>query len=133
MDRKQKYAAIVLTLAFLFPPALGFAETSGPSLFFTGNEVNEINRAYALLPQTQTPRPMHLLHLDSILYFSSAQWSVWLQGKKWTPDMRDDRITIQEVGRDYIRLKALLQNGRMVEIARLELNQSLNLLTGEIQ
>lgn len=47
--------------------------------------------------------------------------------------MRDDRFTIQEVGRDYLRLKATLQNGRVVDQVKLRTNQALNLLTGEVQ
>ncbi|MDX9689087.1 MAG: hypothetical protein EOM37_06795 [Proteobacteria bacterium] len=133
MDRQQKFAAIALVLAFLSQPSTSNAGASSPSLFFTKQETSEINRSYAQLPQTQLQRPIHLLHLDSILYFTPTQWSVWLQGKKWTPEMRDDRFTIQEVGRDYLRLKATLQNGRVVDQVKLRTNQALNLLTGEVQ
>lgn len=123
---------IFLFFLFLLIPDYSFAAADNPSLFFNSQEIKAINEQVRSLPPSQSTLSRHLVHLDSILFFGPNKWTVWMQGKKWTPETDSPDLHIINVNAEAVYLSALLQSGEAVSNIELKPHQSLNLLTGKV-
>ncbi|MFA6279649.1 MAG: hypothetical protein WC612_02515 [Bdellovibrionales bacterium] len=108
------------------------AQEAPPSLFYTPQEVWQIETALRREEPALLAQAKHVLHCGSIMYVSADQWTVWLQGEKWTPQTDRPNLHIQSVEPDSVRLSILLLGEKEPREVTLRTNQSLNLLTGAV-
>lgn len=122
---------LAFTLFFLCG-AVPSTHAQAPSLFFTQDQRAQIDEEVRKTPPDIAARARHLLHLSSIMYFGADNWTLWLQGKRWTPSTTDPNVTIRSVTPTDVRLSVKLQNGAILDSVLLRPHQSLNLLNGEV-
>jgi hypothetical protein len=73
-----------------------------PSLFFSVEEAQQIDR---LSHQTAPEKVLADITLDAIFYYGPADWTLWLQNRRWTPATEDDGIRVLSVGPGAVRLR----------------------------
>ncbi len=96
---KSLYA---LSLALLL--LSGFARAESPpetSLFFTPEET----RVAEKLAFKNAPMGQGDLRLGAIFYSDPNDWTLWLQGERWTPETRRSDLRILSVTPDTVRLR----------------------------
>jgi len=125
----KRACTILLCLSGLLMPPRP-AHTA--SLFFTPENIQHIEEQIKNNPPAAPAASKHLLHLESILYFTANHWVVWMQGEKWTPQTQRAGITLRDVTPDHVRLSLHLQGETAESDITLAPHQSLNLLTGKI-
>lgn len=102
------------------------------SLFYSQEQLQKIDEEVQNTPRTLDTRPKHLVHLGSIVYSGPRDWSVWLQGEKWTPLTKRGDIQLVAVTPDFADVRLMLQGETRPTTVRLKPQQSVNLLTGKI-
>lgn len=103
-----------------------------PSLFFMQEERAHIDREIQKNPPDASSRAKHILHLGSIIYFGPENWSIWVQGEKWTATTEQRDIKVLAVTQNEVHLSVKLRSGRLMPHVLLHPHQSLNLLTGQV-
>lgn len=109
--------SIVLTLCMALLPFPGLAaETLPSSLFFTDEAIADIHAA--------TIRDdVRNLHLDAIAFYSAQRWTLWIQGKAWTPADVSKDFTILAVTPSSVTMK-LHRDGEEPRTLTLKTGQS---------
>ncbi len=125
----MKTITVCLFAVFLLSPAL--AQAASPpraSLFLTPQEEHEA----AALARRLAPSGKGNIHLGAILYYGANDWTLWLQGEKWTPETSREDIEVLDVSEDRVRvLWNNPENKKQVEVV-LRPNQSYQIATGEV-
>ena len=86
----------------LFSFSAQASDTPRTSLFFTQDEQRAIDKLNH--PTEPTAPPSHLT-LGAVMYYGPRDWSVWLQGERWTPDTPDHGdLHIVSVTPDTVRV-----------------------------
>lgn len=119
-----RFILAIMLLATL--PAL--AEPMPRSLFFSGDELAQINAAVAEEPLAGGKDAA--LRLGAIMYLAPDRWTVWLQDRAFRPDTRDERISIVSVTPASVTLTVTSPLTGQRQTVTLHPNQSYNLLTG---
>ncbi|MDD3182025.1 MAG: hypothetical protein PHD48_04375 [Alphaproteobacteria bacterium] len=127
-----RFCLLTCLLMCLLTLGNGAAQARAPSLFFTQEERLRIDEEVRKNPPDAAVRAKHLLHLSTILFFGTDDWSIWLQGEKWTPATDKPDIHILAVTPDEVHLSVKLHSGRIIEHVLLRPHQSLNLLNGQV-
>jgi hypothetical protein len=107
-----------------------FATPAQASLFFSVDEKAQIN---ALIQKNRSEdQAKHLIHFSSLLYFGPTRWTIWLHGRKWTPQTKDKHIKINEVTKSGVSLT--IKHPALTGIRHVTLcpHQSFSLLTGQV-
>lgn len=120
---------LAFSLLSFASPAFGQNEAS---LFFTPTERQTIESEIRQNPPEQTVRSKHLLHLSSILYFAPDRWTIWLQGRRFTPQTQAPDITILQVTADAVSLHYKRAGSSETIQVTLRPHQSVNLLSGSV-
>jgi hypothetical protein len=96
---KSRIIKISCLAMLLATPAL--ADTPA-SLFFTPKEVEKI----AALPTGNAPHEdlSPDIHLGAVLYYGPDDWSVWLQGTRWTPGTEHPGLRIIGVSPNRVEM-----------------------------
>ena len=123
---------ILRLICFLTLFCVCFQQASASSLFFTNEQTQQIDEKVLNAPHKNAVQPKHLLHLSSIIFVGSNDWTIWLQGEKWTSSSRNPDIKIIHVSSEHVDLSVCLQGETMPRTFRLRPQQSLNLLTGAL-
>jgi hypothetical protein len=97
------------------------------SLFLTPQELYEAEMLARKLP----PAPEGDIHLGAVLYYSPDDWTLWLQGEKWTPETVRGDLRVLEVTEDGVRLMWRDDKRQEHEIT-LKPNQSYQIATGKV-
>lgn len=119
----------LLAFCLLAPPCYAMTPSS---LFFTEDEMRQIEEHVQKKPHVFAPIGKHQLHLGTILFYGPSNWSIWLQNEKWTPETSKPHLRVIEVTADYVKLRVIPFDGQAPIEATLRPHQSLNLLTGAI-
>jgi|GEM_PF-5184319 len=82
----------------------GFASPDSGSLFFTDEEVILVEGILAKSSGQDINPHSNSITLGAILFYGPGNWTVWLQGEKWTPSTRRSEIKILGVAPDHVRL-----------------------------
>ncbi len=114
---------------FLVFSAPSYATEVPPSFFFSPDEMQKITQE--IKKSNQTTMPKHVIRLDSLMYFGKDRWTLWMQGKKWTPKTQSKDIEILSVTPTHATLSITLQGSMEKKKITLHTNQSFDLLTGE--
>jgi len=109
-----------------------WAQEPLPSLFFTPDEVTQVEAEIAARPNAFAGKDQTHLHLDSLLYFGPDRWSAWLQGERWTPTTQKPSLHIVSVNPDSVTLALPAQGSRPAQTVVLHVHQSVDLSTGKI-
>jgi hypothetical protein len=125
-----KSALLSCALIIIILPSTAWCEDS--SIFFNAKEIDRIEHAFVSTPPDIEAHNKKSIKLESILYFSSDNWTVWLQGRKWTPESQDKTISLIEVTPEWIKARVALADQKSIRIVKLRPNQILNLVTGSI-
>lgn len=100
----------LLLLITLCAPALA-RDWPTASLFLTQKESEQATRlARQAFPAAGGIR------LGAILYFGEDDWTIWLQGEKWTPETRRDDIRVIAVTPRSVTLIIRDENGEDKEV-----------------
>ena len=97
------------------------------SLFLSQEDMNKANR---LAAQTR-PAGTGDIRLGALMYYAPDDWSLWLQGEKWTPQTRRDDLRILEVTSSDVQI-AWRDDDNQEHSIRLKPNQSYQIATGLI-
>lgn len=122
----------VTILAFALLPVCTHASETKSSLFFKPNEIAQIEHAVRAAQPLLLSQTRHVLHCGSIIYIDEDNWSVWLQGEKWTPETDKPNLHIIEVAENEVRISVQIAGNDGYKEITIKPNQSLNLLTGEL-
>jgi hypothetical protein len=119
----------IVTAAFVFSSAHA-AENGIPeaSLFFTPQEAHDAEA----LAQRLAPAGQGDIHLGAVLYYGPHDWTLWLQGEKWTPETSRDNVQILDVTENNVRLLWRGEDGSDKAEITLKPNQSYQISTGKI-
>ena len=135
-----KYSAILILLTISIVPAkatvflgkaLDFPNAKDFSLLFTLQEQQQIRQAYHKAYARQDV-PLHQathLHLNAILYMDEDYWTVWVNGRKITPDSPSTHLTIHEVSATHVHCTWL--HARQSYEVELRINQTFTPKTSE--
>ena len=133
----RNYARLTLALLFGLIAALPHNTCAADasvrsSLFFAPEEVATIKNEAARKPDLFALDEKYKLTLQSIVYYTPNDWTIWLHNRAWTPATRDPNIHILKVTAQSVTLTATGANGRKTEPLTLHPHETLNLLTGEV-
>ena len=103
-----------------------------PSLFFTPQEEASIETAVRREQPKLLGQAKHVLHCGSIMYIDETRWTIWLQGERWTPEMKRPNLHVIAVTPYAVRLSLVMAGETSKREVTLRPHQSLNLLTGDI-
>jgi hypothetical protein len=88
----MKIAGATIILALFFAvPALATDEYVA-SVFFTPDEMAKI--ATPQVPKAPDLVPLTDIHLGAVFYYGPNDWTVWINGEKWTPQIRRPELSI---------------------------------------
>lgn len=127
MEKKIFLIALILAV-----PAPLQAQDAAASLFYSPQEIWQIETALRREQPALLTQAKHVLHCGSLVYVGPDQWTVWLQGEKWTPQTDRPNLHILSVTPDSVRLSILMRGEKEPREVTLRPNQSLNLLTGAV-
>ncbi len=122
----KKISALLLLLA---TPAFA-AENNAPppaSLFFTPSETHEAER----LAAHEAPTGAGDIRLGAIMYYGPQDWSLWLQGEKWTPETSRDDLHILQVSPNDVHLSWRDDEKGETHLITLHPNESYQIATGK--
>jgi len=124
-----RVATYAIAVIGAFAPAQA-QETGLPqtSLFFTPQEAHEAET----LAQRLAPAGRGDIHCGAIFYYGPKDWTVWLQGKKWTPETSRDDLQILEVTASDVRLLWHGEDGASPVAFSLKPNQSFQIATRKV-
>ncbi|MDD4615829.1 MAG: hypothetical protein PHW76_01750 [Alphaproteobacteria bacterium] len=98
------------------------------SLFLTPQEEHEAE----MLARRLSPPGKGDLHLGAVLYYGPEDWTLWLQGEKWTPSTRREGIKILEVGESAVRILWTNPEDNAPLEVTLHPNEAYQIATGKI-
>ncbi|MDR3423472.1 MAG: hypothetical protein P4M13_00120 [Alphaproteobacteria bacterium] len=98
------------------------------SLFFTPQE----SRAAEILAQKAQPAGQGDIRLGAVMYYGPHDWTLWLQGEKWTPETSRPDLRVEEVSANEVRLSWRAEDGSGERDFTLKPNQSYQIATGKI-
>jgi len=125
----KKFIGIVMTGCCVASLAQA-AEAPNTSLFFTPDNVQKVE---ALLLQKPIEKNANAdVHLGAVFYYGPAEWVVWLQGERWTPDTRHDDIRIIDVAPELVHVQITSASGGPLRDVSLKPHQTYQLSTGRI-
>lgn len=88
------------------------AEKEAPvSLFFTNKEMEQIESLAAKTPDQTLAPDRFSVSLGAVIYASPSDWTIWLQGERWTPTTAHSFISVKEVDFNRVKLSLLLPGG----------------------
>jgi hypothetical protein len=133
-------AILTATLSALwgydYPPRASMAAT--PEIPAAINHTETKNEPETIQPQPiaeftpQTAPPMDKIKLDAVIYYSPDDWTVWMQGKRWTPSSNDPRLHIISTAPDKVRLSITNAVGGATKEITLRPHQVYDPATGKI-
>ncbi|MFA5041240.1 MAG: hypothetical protein WC464_06380 [Bdellovibrionales bacterium] len=124
----KQYLLILLSLLWITPAYALESSVPQVSLFLTPQETFEASMLARRLP----PERKGEIHLGAVLYYGQDDWTLWLQGQKWTPETIRSDIRILEVTANDVRLSIREEHGTDEKIITLKPNQSFEIATGKI-
>ncbi len=127
----RKKVLFLAALILVVPTPLQ-AQDAATSLFYSPQELWQIETALRREGSTLLTQAKHVLHCGSLVYVGPDQWIVWLQGEKWTPQTDRPNLHILSVEPESVRLSILMRGEKEPREVILRPNQSLNLLTGAV-
>jgi len=123
---KQAFFLVAALISF---PAYALENDALPStsLFFTTQEIFEAS-VQAHRVSFQKPDE---IRLGAVFYYAPGDWTLWLQGEKWTPDTSRGNLRVLDVTADSVRIAVKGPDGTETDIA-LKPNQAYDIKTGNI-
>lgn len=121
--------AAIAALLICFPASA--AEEIAPpqaSLFFTPQEAHEAE----MLAQKLTPAGQGDIHLGAVMYYGPHDWTLWLQGEKWTPETTRNNLHVLNVTANDVRLSWQDESNSAVHEITLRPNQAYQIATGKV-
>jgi hypothetical protein len=122
----------VMTLIAVFLCFSAHAQDNGAlpstSLFFTAQEAHEAE----VLAQKLAPAGQGDIHLGAVMYYGTNDWTLWLQGEKWTPETSRDDLRVLEVTATAVRLSWRDEEDKTTREITLKPNESYQISTGKI-
>lgn len=120
---------LLLCLIVLSGP-LYAAENSLPqtSLFFTPEQTRQAESK----ARQNAPAGSADIHLGAVFSYGPDDWTLWLQGEKWTPQTRRDDLRVDSVSAEHVRIVWRDENDAEHMIT-LQPNQSYQMATGSIR
>jgi hypothetical protein len=133
----SRFLAIALLASTVFLPLSAHAQTapqaSSPSLFFTNDEIGRIETLAAKTPAVEPAAEQNTVTLGAIVYAGPNDWTVWLQGKRWTPATNNPHLRITNVQHDKVQLIVAPWGSGTARDITLRPFESYSPLTGEIR
>jgi hypothetical protein len=119
----------ILISCFILPAdALGSEALPEASLFFTSQEMREAGMLTRKIPPVREGE----IHLGAVVYYDPDDWTLWLQGTKWTPETEQSDLRVLEVTANDVRLLWRGENGKEAQEILLKPNQSFEIATGKV-
>ena len=120
---------IIVFLCASFP---AFAATELPkgSLFFTPVETQQIEALASKNAQNNSFYPD--IHLGAVMYYGPGEWTLWLQGERWTPGTERADLHILDVTPDEVRLAVITAPETTSQEITLRPHQTYQIATGRI-
>ncbi|MFA4993913.1 MAG: hypothetical protein WC521_01215 [Bdellovibrionales bacterium] len=119
----------ILISCFILPAdALGSEALPEASLFFTSQEMREAGMLTRKIPPVREGE----IHLGAVVYYGPDDWTLWLQGTKWTPETEQSDLRVLEVTANDVRLLWRGENGKEAQEILLKPNQSFEIATGKV-
>jgi hypothetical protein len=121
---------LFILIACYFSPAFAEDGNGAPqaSLFFTPQEAHEAE----VLAQRLAPAGVGDIRLGAVMYYGPDDWTLWLQGEKWTPETSRDDLRVLEVTEDAVRLWWRNEDDATEHEITLRPNESFQIATGKI-
>lgn len=107
-------------------PAIAGDELPQKSLFLAPQEAHEAQ----LLARQEATRTGNI-HLGAVVFYAPDDWTLWLQGEKWTPDTVRGDLGVLEVTEDSVSLTWRDENG-VDRNFTLKPNETYEIATGQI-
>ncbi len=108
------------------------------SLFFTAEEVQAIKASETATPyevdhaQANDGMP-RTIYLDAVMYYGPEDWTLWLQGERWTPHTRRSGLDVVSVlPSGDVRLSLQDTPNAAPRVITLRAHQAYNFATGKI-
>jgi hypothetical protein len=119
--------AIFLALA---PRAFAAASVPTDSLFFTPDETKQIEA----LANKNGPRNSSQsdIHLGAVMYYGPGNWTLWLQGERWTPETVKADLHVLDVQPDAVRLTLTATPDMTTREITLRPHQTYRIATGQV-
>lgn len=151
---KKLFSLICLLSLIVLMPSLSLAQTQNAAgdkeppirldpeyqpfddtLFLTEDELLKIRVAMAgvsgdVIPEDNAPQPPRIIRLSGIAFSGPADWTVWINGARLTPNTSLPEIVSMGVHKDYIDLKWFDYGLRKIIKIRLRPNQVYDISTG---
>ncbi len=133
MAQRLSFAALAGLFFLLAPPVADAAQNAGSfpvSLFFDDGEQRQIageTRKAGLKPSGNG------LHLGALVYYGPDNWTVWLQGERWTPATTRPGLQIRDVTPDHVRLSVASWGDDAPRDITLKPYQTYDPITGQIR
>ena len=125
----KKFLLLFITL--LLSPVSAHAENDTmlpqTSLFFTPDET----RLAEALAEKNAPDVADI-RLGAVMYYGPHDWTLWLQGIKWTPSTSRDDLKILYVAPNEVRLSWRGDDGKAPRQIVLRPNEAYEIATGKI-
>jgi hypothetical protein len=108
-------------------PVQAATDTPASSLFFTPDESKQIDALAA------RKAPAHSdIHLGAVMYYGPGDWTLWLQGERWTPMTQHGDLRVLEVEPGEVRLALVTAPDMPPREITLHSNQTYEVATGKI-
>jgi len=120
-----------LALSFSSPAQTEETPHLPTSLFFTNEEMEIIESIAAKNPPQNTAPERGAISLGAIVYSGPDNWTIWLQGERWTPSTKHPFINLKSVEFDKVHFSVEQPGGGAREII-LRPYETYHPLTGEI-
>lgn len=122
-------AAVFLIVSFQ-----AFAATDVPanSLFFTPDETKQIEALAAKQLQNRAGAPHPDIHLGAVMYYGPGNWTLWLQGERWTPATNRADLRVLDVEPGEVRLALTTVPDMPPREITLRPHQTYQIATGKI-
>ena len=100
MNPRRAFTLGLIGAVLLTAPASAKDALPSASLFFTPQE----SREAAALAAKSSPTGQGDITLSAIMYYAPNDWTVWIQGERWTPQTSREDLHILDVRSDQVRL-----------------------------
>lgn len=127
----MKYLITFLTFIVCTTTAYAAVDGQPPqSLFFTADE----SAAIARLVDNMKPEHQDAsgIHLGAVMYYGPEDWTLWLQGTKWTPESSKPDLHIISVAPNEVHLSWLRSAKALPQDITLRPYQTFQISSGKI-